>query len=709
MYTRELREIFQALIFLVFFYSSPAFAVEQEITQNLISSGTNEDYVIYQAEFFARFQPITALDMVSEIPGFQLEEETEEIRGFSETAGNVLINDRRPSAKQDSLSSILSRISADSVERVELIRQQVRSIDMRGEPLMVNIVLIEDNPAIVQWKAELERRFNYGKVAPSGLISLSDKWKDIEFNAGLEGRHEPAGRTGVDRIFDNESNIIENRFDHREIRNHYLKGNFNTATIFGETLIQFNSSLQYDFDYVTLDSRRVPKGFPFANRNDFVRDDEDTLTLEAGLDIERDLTLDITGKFILLYSNARADLLSIQKINNEFGIETLEKVADSTVKSTETITRLEFDWDALSGHLLQLNMERALNTLGSQLQRTDNMGLGPVIVDVPGANSRVKEERWDFELKDTWRLGLIELDYGLGAEASTISQTGDVFDKRDFFFLKPQFNVTYSNDNGYLSRLSLNREVAQLNLSDFVSATVFDEDDLALGNPDLRPDRSWILELVQEKRFGSNGVVKITAFHHWITDVLDLLPLTTAFEAPGNIGDGRRWGIIFDSTLPLDWLKLSNAKLNFRFRVQDSTVVDPVTGKARTLSLQGGPGGGIRFLDENQYAWFIEYRQDFQISQVSWGWNAIERGERYLFKVNELEVFNEGMDINLFIETTRWFGIKTRITAENILNFQEQRDRSVFAGERDITNLDSIERRRRTRGAQLFLTVSGSF
>ncbi|NNE39044.1 MAG: hypothetical protein HKN08_12120, partial [Gammaproteobacteria bacterium] len=188
-----------------------------------------------------------------------------------------------------------------------------------------------------------------------------------------------------------------------------------------------------------------------------------------------------------------------------------------------------------------------------------------------------------------------------------------------------------------------------------------------------------------------------------------LLPITSDFEAPGNVGDGRRWGVIFDSTIPLDWLNLVNAKLNFRFRLQDSTVIDPVTDEARTLSLQGGPGGGIRFLNENDYAWFVEYRQDFQSSQVSWGWNAIERGERYLFKVNELEVFNEGMDINMFIETSRWFGIKARMTAENILNFQEQRDRSVFVGERKVTALDSIERRRRTRGAQLFFTVSGSF
>ncbi|NNE38877.1 MAG: TonB-dependent receptor, partial [Gammaproteobacteria bacterium] len=371
------RLFLQALIFLISSYSLPATTAEHdELTQTQQINGLNEEYVSYPVEYFARFHPVTALDMVMEIPGFQLEEDAEDMRGFSETAGNVLINDRRPSAKQDSLSSILSRISADSVERVELIRGQVRAIDMRGEPLVVNIVLRKDNPAVVQWEAELERRFNYGNVAPSGLISLSDKWRDMEFNIGIEGRHEPAGRTGVDRIFDNNGNIAENRFDRREIRNHYVKGNFNTAKLMGQSLVQFNSSIQYDFDYVTLESRRVPTGSQIATRNDFVRNDEDILTVEAGLDLERELPLNVTGKLIVLYGNSRADILSAQQITNMTNIQTLERIADSTIKSTETITRLEFDWGGSSVHLLQLNMERAFNTLDSQLQQTDDAGAG---------------------------------------------------------------------------------------------------------------------------------------------------------------------------------------------------------------------------------------------------------------------------------------------------------------------------------------------
>ena len=48
------------------------------------------------------------------VPGFTLDDGGDK-RGFGGAAGNVLINDRRPSTKQDSPSAILNRISAEQV------------------------------------------------------------------------------------------------------------------------------------------------------------------------------------------------------------------------------------------------------------------------------------------------------------------------------------------------------------------------------------------------------------------------------------------------------------------------------------------------------------------------------------------------------------------------------------------------------------------
>jgi outer membrane receptor protein involved in Fe transport len=259
----------------------------------------------------------------------------------------------------------------------------------------------------------------------------------------------------------------------------------------------------------------------------------------------------------------------------------------------------------------------------------------------------------------------------------------------------------------------LAREVSQLDLDDFVSATVFEDDDLALGNPNIRPDTTWVAELSYERRFGQQSVVKLTAFHHWLSDVLDLLPLTPDFEAPGNIGDGKRWGVEFESTIPLDRLGLRGAKIDVRARWQDSVVTDPVTGQDRRLSGESG-GSGYRTLgtlNKNmKYHARLDFRQDLEAARLAWGWTIADRGDRPLYKVNELDVNSEGTAVNVFVETTRWFGIKIRLIAENVLDFERRRERTLFVGERDLTPVDSIIRRNRRHDiSRVSLFLSGSF
>ena len=94
----------------------------------------------YPPEFFAAAQPSTALDMITRLPGFNLEQ-GDNVRGFAGAAGNVLINGERPTTKNESLDDMLRRIAAPTVERIDLIRGGAPGIDMQGRTVMANIVL----------------------------------------------------------------------------------------------------------------------------------------------------------------------------------------------------------------------------------------------------------------------------------------------------------------------------------------------------------------------------------------------------------------------------------------------------------------------------------------------------------------------------------------------------------------------------------------
>jgi hypothetical protein len=253
------------------------------------------------------------------------------------------------------------------------------------------------------------------------------------------------------------------------------------------------------------------------------------------------------------------------------------------------------------------------------------------------------------------------------------------------------------------------REVAQLNFNDFVSATVFEDDDLALGNPNLRPETTWVSELSHERRFGELGVVTLTAFHHWISEVQDLLPLTDEFEVPGNIGDGRRWGLELEGAVPLTLLGLTGSRLDLQLRWLDSSVTDPVTGDKRMLTSTTGFPKPLPFRQDLEYIIIVKYRQDFKEERISWGWEARERAERPRFKVNELEVFDEGIELNAFIETTRLWGLKIRVEGQDILDMNQSRDRIIYNGPRELSPVERTIVRDRNDGARLFVSVSGNF
>ncbi len=673
--------------------------------------GTDDAQVVsYPAEFFDRYRPNTALDMVNQLPGFQLDDGTDN-RGFASAVGNVLINNRRLSVKQDVPSATLSRIPASQVARIDLVRGQGNGIDLQGQSVVANVFLKRESATSVRWEAYIEQN-NTADLKPAGSISLSSTWNEIEFITGVDMERNTSGYYGTEREFDGNDILLLEGPESSSEDGIQLNGIFlNASTMIGDTTTHLNAKFNTADSHYERPSSQTEQatGTLFE---EFIIDDRLTTQYELGLDAERELFDSMTGKFIFLMIDRTVDSSSSRTNSNNIDGQTLLRIADTVTDSKENIYRLEFDWQPFANHLIQANFEGAFNIIDRSLVQTDDRGAGPVNIDVPGSNSRVEENRGDFQVIDNWSLGDYELDYGLGVETSSVQQTGDEEQSRNFTFIKPLATLTYSPSSEQQSRLHVIREVTQLNLDDFVSATVFEDDDLALGNPDIKPETTWIAEASHERRFDEISVIKLTAFHHWISDVLDLLPLSDDFEAPGNIGKGKRWGLEFQGTLPLESVGLTGSKLELTLRWQDSSVTDPMTGNTRMLSGEGGQNAYRTLTNRNKnnkYFIGLDYRQDFEAARVAWGWSVAERAERPLYKVNEFEVLTEDIAVDAFIETTRWFGLKIRFDAQNISDDASVRDRTIYTGRRSLTAIDTFLTNARHNGRRLVLSVSGTF
>ena len=674
--------------------------------------------VDYPAAFFARYQPNTALEMVRQVPGFQLDDGGNE-RGFGASAGNVLINDRRISAKQDRPSAILERIPASQVERIDLIRGQVRNIDMLGQSVVVNIILRGDVPAAMRWEASVLRNFLDSSAGYHDLgmnVSRSSSWGDVNYNAGVNATRRDTGDDTRVNVSDGVGDSQETRLEKQDELAYSANGNLSLSTTIGRALWQMNNRLAWqDFDTMVVSDRLPASAGVDPSEVTFTRDSESS-EIEIGIDAESSLSADLVGKGIVLYFQNDRETQNTQRTVVEGVGQTLFRVADSNVKTTETIARSEFEWAGWSAHQVKLNVEGALNVIDGTLIQTVDTGNGPVLVPVPGANTRVEELRGDILLRDTWSLGEWVLDYGLGAEYSEITQTGDLDREDSFFFVKPQLTAIWSPRRGSQSRLRVAREVSQLNLNDFVTQTQFQDGNFLGGSLELEPQNSWVAELTYERRFGDLGVVSLTGFHHWISDAQDFVPITDHIDVAGNIGDARRWGVALESTLPLDGLGLTAARLDLKARWMDSTVIDQVTGSNRQLTgrseHQGPPSFSFNVLDNNyDFIYDVAFRQDLQDARFAWGWDIANRDERRWYKVDEVNRYNEdGIEFNVFVETTRWLGgTKFRLEATNIMHFTETRDRTLYTGRRGLSPVLRRESYATREGKRLTLTVSGAF
>ena len=104
--------------------------------------------VVYDAEYFTPYNPITAEDMLNRIPGTEglvgnFGNQQEERRGLRSNTDQILIDGKRLTGKENQSSSFLEKLPAKSVERIELITGNVRELDTDVGVRVINVVLKE--------------------------------------------------------------------------------------------------------------------------------------------------------------------------------------------------------------------------------------------------------------------------------------------------------------------------------------------------------------------------------------------------------------------------------------------------------------------------------------------------------------------------------------------------------------------------------------
>ena len=706
------------------------------IPQGALAQNTEEDNstVVYPADYFSQWAPITAKDMLDRIPGQDNSSPRGGGGGIPGGGGNpssggrglgggnsggneVLVNGKRTAGKNNQTSDLLSRISADQVKEFQIIRGTSGDLDVRGSGQVVNVVLFEELTSnSISYEANVSRAQD-GELVPGGSASIGGQSGDLNylFSASASPRYSNAINNENSRLGDYSINdrVIEEQT--RDQINNELS--MNLGYDFGS-----NSSLRFnvlyavqdaptDIDRVTTDLRVQPNTL-IVEREDNPTDRDNW---EIGADYE--FTRANGNRFKLLGISNRDNRDSTRErfLVDDSGIEQKNLYLNATSVTEEKIVRGSYTMDVFDGQDIEFGIEAAQTTLDSSLAlgllvdggATSAAVGGLTPQSVSNANSTVEEIRYEPFVIHNWIINpKMSLESTLIYESSEISQSGDVSNKRDFSFVKPKVDFRYDLTPSLQLRGGVEKIVNQLSFIDFVAVNDGEDNDTATqaGNASLRQQWQWRYTFNTEYRLPNDtGVLTAELFYAQHKDVIDRIDVTSdeanLRSANGNIGDGVEYGMNLNASIRMGMINMPNLLITTGLNLQDSEVTDPFLGIDRRFQLyQRG-----RFT--------LTFRHDIPQWRMNWGMQYFDRvdGGMFRYDVDDIE-FNVGEPrVNLFSEIRDARGITYRLDLGALTNGSQCRRRSRFVGRISANILEEIESRCTITGREVSFKINGTF
>lgn len=690
---------------------------DPQSTAAVSQNGTGSRVTSYDSAYFQQFAPRTALDIARRVPGFTLDlgsTQTDlgqvDVRGFAGTAGNVVFNGARPTSKAESLETTLARIPAQRVLRVELGPGDLYGSDYAGKSQVLNIILSAASGFDGNVAASAKRWYTgYVNTDISGSAVIRRGQSTFNLSAGT-GRNRQL-EEGTDTLTDLETGEqveFRRKFNSYFDRNPYLSGSWALERA-ADDAYRLNARWQPSRFDLTQRNRVTSGGDP--QRDDSLVQHFRNPFIELGGDVTRPLAGGAI-KFVGLATRRSRDneetyfqrdgLLE----NGATVVGGFDQHIDA--ERNETIGRVSWTRSNLAGFSFEAGAEAALNTLdySVDLFEFDENG-DRVRKSLPLDDATVKEKRGEVYFSVGKSLSpAFRVDGGINYEFSNLKVRGDATADRTLKFIKPNVAFDWKPGGDWHTRLSIRRTVAQLDFYDFVSVAELSTDRVNAGNENLEPQRTWEFRLTAEHPILGDGLMKLDLGHDLISKLQDRILICdpedpddpkTCFDAPGNIGTGKRYFATLTVDAPLGRL-WKGLRANFNGTIQRTRVADPIDGDPRKFS---------GFFPSWQ--WEVNVRRD--VGAWSYGFNVTDNQRFTFYRTDEFDSnFNGGPFGTAFVEYRPTARTSITFDVDNAFSTSGNRERILFFPNR-ANPTDGIIRefRERNRHRSFGITLKQSF
>jgi hypothetical protein len=637
----------------------------------------------YCSEFFAAAAPASAYDMVQMLPGFTLIDADADVRGYAGAQGNVLLDGTRPSSKRESMEQLLKRIPAHTVRCIELLREG-SGIDLLGHPVLANVLRVDsaDVESALQLGV-LAGDDGWSRVIAQGEYARQNSDRRLEFALSTTPELDEDsgdGRIVTQRVDEGPDEISATDTRHVQIVD---QGSIGWRQPLGAGTLHLDAALRASRERTTGSVHGLlPEPFDEINA-------EDETLQEAEIAARYARKLDESSRLEAVASQQFGWLEVTSRSQSGDDDERFTQRR----RSGESVARVDYRHQRTPRLELSTSIELALNRLNGDANLIENGA--PVYL--PGSRVRIEEQRAEiggglsWRVSDAWRA-----DAGLQAETSTLTQTGDTTLKRGFSYLKPRLAMRWTRSEHQQWHASLTRQVGQLAFEDFVASASLDTDIVNAGNAQLEPDKTWRATLSWERRFAGDSAVVLTLSHDEISDVIDRVPVQGEdewFDAPGNIGDGSRDGLMVEYGGTLAAVGLDALRLSSKVLWQRSRVRDPGSGRMRPIS------------EDKPLEGELALTHALPAHRLTWGLRIAlaERETDYRFD----EVSTERVDASWQLFSERGIGRHWRLRVELIDAFgRDLREDRARYDDRSTQTMPSVyEQRQHRMPGQLMITL----
>lgn len=678
----------------------------------------------YDLEYFQRFEPLTAGDMLKRVPSVAfvsdvLEYDGARLRGLDPGYTQILINGKKVPGAGADRSFFVDRIPAEMVERIEIVRAS--SANRSGDAVAgaINIVLRNAYEFDGGYARVGGLYFDDGKVKPTYGAVTSGDFAGGRMLAGfnVQGRYNPK-RKRSDR-YDAPGEDYADREDQSDIRNGTdYSANLSFTRELGA------SELKLDAMYVMTDRSENEMSKEYAaftgtSLSDLLSYNRQRVQID-----QHNAVLGLSYEFDHLGGESEIDLDYADFSDGRFDTE--EEIRYRAGQNPprfrdyqgerlltgnddrEWSLKLEHKRDVGAAEMqfgLDLNDKERDNHLATSEVEADGAGLPlPAYDEFDETASRISERRLDPYLMFTGESGAFDWEAGLRYESTSVDiRSDDLRFDNDYAELLPSVHLRWNLSDLDRVNFSVSRSLRRPGFNQVLPVLLEGEygDNDFIGNPLLEPETANGIDLGFERRLGVDGIVGVNVFYRDVRDLIEVVntgePSDEALsnyeddvdefldENPGadenspgypafdpdsflytvaNVGDGFVYGIEFDLSTPLSAFGLDDTGVFLNYSWLDSEVEDEI--------------GERMFNDQAKSVFNVGFIQDLPSWDAAFGASYRRQGDAFSRVLAEEVATQYGADLEVFVEKRFGKQMALRLTGSNLLDASKDEQFNKF-------------------------------